>query len=392
MLDDLLRNKDVLSFTDNIKTSDRYFNKKSDKIFEDSIYVSNEVALFIFYDALLKYKIIIDDINLFNNYLDNLDKLYRKIDSFQKLRESINKLICKLVILKLGIDDGIYDKYKKNEVIKYIYDKYIDNGYYIHGFSTTYVDDILKNGFIPEKYENYYENFIKLRDIFSKYNVINVIDKDFNKKRVVFTDDLVKGCYYSTYSPLYFYRFLINEDYFGKRYRKDSYLKGDYLNLISPLKRFMCDNLFSDGDKKYVLSLIRDEWDLLHRVDKKISLLLVKRNIIDYKSSTINDYLNDNGDLFEVVDRLLSSKNNNVYYDKILENDSFEIINLDNYCDEVFNIAQIEEQERKEKEELERTNNNFLNSYGKTSYMLLFGSLFISLGVIVTIFMIWRGQ
>ena len=205
MLDSYLCRVDVKKFINELKTSERYF-KKTSNIYMSNLYTSYEAALYIFYDALLKYKIIINDIYLFDEYMEQLDKLYKKLDNYDDIRFGINKLIGKILIIKLDIKN-IEDEESKDLIINHIYNRYIKDGYFIHGFSSSYVDKIKSEGFTPEVYENYYDRFIELNKIFAKNNVINIIHKDFNEKRVFFTDDVVLGCYYSMYSPLYFSKF-----------------------------------------------------------------------------------------------------------------------------------------------------------------------------------------
>lgn len=387
MLDSYLCRDDVKKFINELKTSERYF-KKTSNIYMSNLYTSYEAALYIFYDALLKYKIIINDIYLFDEYMEQLDKLYKKLDNYDDIRFGINKLICKILIIKLDIKN-IENEEDKDLIIQHIYNKYIRDGYFIHGFSSSYVDKIKSEGFIPEVYENYYDRFVEVNNIFAKNNVINIIHKDFNEKRVFFTDDIVLGCYYSMYAPLYFSKFLLNEDYFGKLKRKDSYLIDNYSILIGPLKRFMSNNLFNENDKKTIMNLVDDEWELLHRKDKCISLLLVKRKIISKNETSLNDFLTDENDIYEVVDRLLNSKNNNIAYSDNISKDDIEVIVLDSFYEK-------EEEKKEEKEEeynykKNEVTSDFINKYGSVSYLLLVGSLFITLGVIFTIIKVIGG-
>ena len=53
-MDGILKRDDVQSIIDNIKTNDKYFEKVS----SDGEYYDKEEALYIFYEALLKYYII----------------------------------------------------------------------------------------------------------------------------------------------------------------------------------------------------------------------------------------------------------------------------------------------------------------------------------------------
>ena len=79
-----------------------------------------------------------------------------------------------------------------------------------------------------------------------------------------------------------------------------------------------------------------------------------------------------------MVDRLLNSKSNNISYDENISKEDISILVLDNYYDK--------EEEKLENDENEsNVNTEFINKYGSVSYLLLFGSLFITLGVIFTL-------
>lgn len=388
MLDELLERDNVIAFIKEIKTNERYFSKSHDKFVVPDMYVSNELALYVFYDALLKYKIILNDSYLFDEYIEQLEKLYKKIDNFEDIAVGINKLICRMVSIKLDLKD-IDSVESRNKIIKYIYDKYVVSGYFVHGFNYSYIDSIKSKGFIPEVYENYYSRFLKVKDIFSKHHKGNLLDKDFLEKNSYFTDDFVMGCYYSAYAPLFFSKLLLGINNF-KINQKDAYLIDDYDILIGPMKRFLSDN-FDSEESKYILDLVKDEWNLLHKKDKRICLLLVKRNLFNNEIIPIDEYLNDQDDIYSVVDRLLNSKHGNVCCSGTINPDSLEIVTLDCYYDN-----SKKKKEEKQEEELmqyrrNEANNEFLNKYGVASVFMLFGSLLISLGVIISIIMLFRG-
>ena len=247
---------------------------------------------------------------------------------------------------------------------------------------------------IPEFYQNYYERFLEARVIFEKYTKKSIIQKDFTNNQIFFTDDVLRGCYYSMYAPMFFYEFLTNEDIYGKHIRKDYYMMDDYDGLVGCLKKYMSNNLFNEDDRKFILDLVRDEWDLLHRKDKKISLLFVKRKkIFNDEHITLKDFLDDDSDLYDVVDRLLSSKRNNVYCSEPISSEDIQFIHFEPYYqkkekEEVVIETDEEEYNRYKEEEI---NLEFTNVYGKVSFLLLLGSLFVSLGVIISIFLALRG-
>lgn len=392
MLDEYLKRNDVKDFIEQIKTNERYREKELGRFEKYSFYISNEISLYIFYDALYLYKIIVDDIFLFDEYLEQLEKIYKKLNQFDDIIEGIHKLIGKMVATELGLKE-VESIDNRKKMITHIFNQYVVNGYFIHGFNTSYEDDIVNNHLITENYENNYSEFQTINDIFKKYHVSNIITKDFSKKEVSFTDDFIMGCYYSNYAPFYFYQFLNNEEIFGKRNRKDGYLIDDYFLSISGLKRFMSSNLYSLEDQKYILDIVKRKWDNLHKKEKKISLLLVKRKLIQHKSLLLQDFLQDDSDIYDVVDRLLRSKFSHIENKDIISSTDFTIMTLDPFYEtkeeEKEPITPEEEYYQYKEKEVAK---EFLNVYGKVSIFILLGSIFILLGVLITIIMILRGM
>ena len=378
MFDELLKRRDVLKFINDVCTNRAYFLKKASTFEKDLFPLSNKMALYIFYDALYKYQILIDDVSLFEGFLSQLERVYRKIDNFEDIRVGIHKLLCRMLVTKLSIDD-INDCDCKKRLCSYVYDKYIINGYFIHGFASCYCDFLEENAFIPEKYESYYDSFSQIDSIFKKYIGRDIITKDFSSNKVFFTDDFVMGCYYSIYAPMFFYEFLSNE-LFGKSKRNNLLDIYDYEMLVSSLKKFMSNNLFADADRKFVLEVVKKQWDFLQKNNKKISLLLVKRKKIIAKETSLDKYLNDNHTIYEVIDDILSSKCSNVSSDLVLSPLDFELVTIDSYCQPV-----LKEQKRDYCEKDEANNVEDLDDNGSVSLLILVGALLISLGVIITI-------
>lgn len=391
MFDEFLRRNDVLNFISQIKSSERYYKKEIGHFEKYPFYISSELSLYIFYDALFLYKVIIDDIYFFDEYLEQLEKIYKKIDQVDKMIEGIHKLIGKMVSIKLELKE-VNSKESREEILTYIYDQYISNGYFIHGFNTSYQDSILNNGFIPEEYDNYYEDYQKLNSIFAKYNISSIVEKNFSEKKVSFTDDFILGCYYSNYAPMFFSSFLENDEYFGKRNRKDGYMIDDYSLSIYGLKKYMTSNLFDMDDQKFILQLVKKQWDLLHQRDKKISLLLVKRNNIYHDEISIKEYIDDQDDIYEVVDRLLSSKFHHVFCTEAISSNDLLFISLDSYYEKEEKISVVTPEEEFYQYKEKEVNQEFLNVYGKVSIFLLLGSLLITCGVLITIYMIMKGM
>ena len=383
MIDNLLKNEFVERFILDIKTSEKYFLKKFDNIDRYPFDISKEIVLFTFYEALFKYKIIIDDEEYLNDYLNDLDRLFKKIINYEDINDGINKLICKVVANKLRIADMSTPE-AREKIVTYIFNNYYVNGYLFHGFSTVYEDDLKILSCMPGVYNNRYSKMNEVNNIFRKYNDV-AFCKDFRNLQMYFTDNFVDACYYSLYSPRYYFKFLLDNDDTNK-IPKRVYLENDFDQCFSEVKKYI-DKEFDENDKNIVINTIKEEWDFLNSVDRRVSLIIVKRNLIDNVDlDLLNKLLSSEEDLYDLVDRLLSSKNKSIGYQNVLRKEEYDIFSLD-YKDRVMEEKKVEIKKIEEHDEpvvLEDVS-------GSVTVFMLLGSLFVSLGVIVTVIMMLRG-
>lgn len=379
MLDEYLRRGDVSSFIDNILFNERYFHKKMNHIANIKSISENVLALFIFYSALFQYKVIVDNIYLFDDFLEQLERLYRKIDNYNDLEVGIHHLIGRMVADNYHIKD-VLDHDNCTMLLKYIYDRYIENGYYFHGFSSTYFNDLNKNNFQPEVYYNFYDRFEKINSIFSKVNSNIKIEKDFSKKEVYFTDDFIMGCYYSYFSPMFYTDFLL------KFSKKDFY---QYKECLKKLKTYLDSEFFTKDDKEFIISLIEDEKRLLDDGVNDISIMIVPRKEFNDTILSFDEYLNNDDDnYYDMVDRLLTSKASKIICMDVMEREKYDLYRLPipQRQGSIMNDSEV-----LKKEEIKKNNQMFLDEYGQVSVLLILGSLTILVGVVITIIkFVWR--
>ena len=223
---------------------------------------------------------------------------------------------------------------------------------------------------------------LRIRQIFAKYK-IRVMSKDFQKTSVDFTDDFVMGCHYSITAPGY-----LNQLFTTCCKDSSSYLKQDYHAVMNSLKRFMSSNSFSFSDQKTVLRIIKDEWDFVYRVPRKVSLLFVKRNkVMTMSYDKLKEYVESDKPLIDIVERILMPKINCISVEQTLKYGEYQIVTLDDFYKSP--MADAEKSSSKSLFFIPRT---LMNSYGMVSFLLVIGSLCITLGVIISIIMILRGM
>lgn len=388
MLEEIIRREDVSKLLEDICNSARYYDKKSSNSMGYQMYFGVEQILFLFYDALFKYKIIIDDMSYFGDFFEQIDKLIRKIDNFYDISNGINRIIGRICAFKLGIKD-VEDEESTEEVVRYIYDKYIVNGYYIHGFSSLFSGMVLENGFPIDQYNHVYEKFKKVQEILKKKNQSNLLNKNFDEKKVEFTDSLLMGCYYSVNAPMFFSNLVCRNEFLKKQEDIDDYSKNDYNACLKNLYKVIYGLNLSESEKNIFVDAFKSEWKLIDKNNSNISLMLIPRDLFKDDLLDIDNFLKNNKELgfADTICKLFSIRSNIIVRDDIMKR-HIKIINLDGY-------KKFVKEEKKEniKTELERTfitsddEFAFSNTYGKVSMLLLVGTLLIALGVILTILM-----
>lgn len=388
MLESYLKREDVLEFIHKLEAYPKYLKLNVNEQSNYGRFIKDEMALYAFYDFLLKYKLLVDDEYLFDEYLEQIEKLFKKLDNYDDIVYGANKLLCGIVATLLDVQD-INSFEDKEKMIKYIYHKYIDCGYFYYGFSTVFEND-LKSGHFSE---SFFSHFIfetgELKRIFEKYNIIGVFDENFDKNRIVFTDDFIMGCYYSMTSPRSFFELLFGEKIYGSLTGDEAFLRQDYDLSICGLKKFMSNNLFSEEDKNFVLDVVLKEWNYLHSVPRRVNLLLVKRSLIQQSSSDkLQDLLNKNLDIYESVDSIFSSKYANILYDGELKIEDCEVLSLEDFYKKEDNL---EIDIKEEDEVVDVLPKDLLNSYGAISICLIAGALLITFGVVLTIVFVLGG-
>lgn len=384
MLDSLLEREDVKKILVDICNSARYYAKETSSSMGYQMYSGSSQLLFLFYDALFKYKLIIEEMYYFNDFLEQVDKLIRKIDSFSEIGYGINRIIGRVCAYKLGIND-IDTDYAKETVLRYIHDKYIVNGYFIHGYTPHYYSSILENGFSPENYKNLYAKFRNVQNILKEKKHLSLMDKDFDAEAVSFTDSFLMGCYYSVNSPMYFSKLVSKNEFIDDDLSLDAYAMGDYELCLKNLYKVCAKLKLNDIEKYIFLDAFKSEWKLLEKNSSTISLMLITRSSlgVDFDIDKFITEVKDNS-FIEAVCKLLGQRSN-VLVSKYIRKDDITLLNLSS-------SKKYTKEEKKDSlaVELERTfirsddEFAFSNTYGKVSILLLVGTMCITIGVILT--------
>ena len=376
MITSMLEKKEVKDLLTKISNNPRYYDKKKKDSINYEKFSGLEQPFFLVMDSLLKYQILIGDEEYFSEYAHHLELLWHKIDNFHDINEGVSKILVKFVAKKLG-----YKNVEENRrgILKYIYDKYIVDGYLFHAISSVYVDDIKEKGFSPQQYDNYYEQFMEIQDKYPSF----FRDMDFSHDYVNFTDDFVMACYYAVYSPSYFSSFLCPAT--SKKVDVNSYARKDYMGCFKNLHQLLKSREINEVDSKKIEKLCNDEWKLLKQNEAVPTIMLVKRSLLGKDSIYgIDDILNNQKeDIGTLANRIMDYKYDSLSYKDFIPKEDITFITIPYY-----DFVLPHDDESLKDVELPTVKVTHSED-GRVSFLVLVGSLLILFGVLASIIMLY---
>lgn len=390
MLERFFKRRDVTEFIDEVISNSIYSKKKNSVYDSYEVFVDSSQALFTFFDAIYKFAIIIEDEAYFTEYIMQIRKVIKKFENFNDINEGINKIIGKICALKLGLSDR-EDVIARKYIVKYVYDKYIVSGYVFHGFPSIYKDDICKYGLVPDNYHHMYDKFIEINKIFERHGFYNILGKDFKVKGIYFTDSFILGCFYAFSAPMYFYRLLGYNSFDISNYDDKAYLNNDYFASFNNLSLLMRKAKLTEAEKKFVIKTCFEEWKLIKN-STDVSILAIKRSSVGLNYlKNIDDILAKTSfcDLGNSIGKIFSYCDNEILVTEKISSNDINIISLNNYK-EFKSIRDMRLNDIKNRQEAYNSD-KIINAYGKVSILMILGSLLITLGVIATIVMFYKG-
>ena len=372
---------EVVQLLSKISTNPRYYDKKKKDSINYEKFSGLEQPIFLAIDSLLKYQILIGDEEYLIDYLHHLDLLWYKIDNFHDISEGISKILVKFCARKLGFKNKIEEH--RREILEYIYQKYVVDGYFFHAVSDVYVSKIKEVGFIPQQYENYYSQFL---DIQKKYPSF-FADMDFTHDYISFTDDFVMACYYAVYSPIYFSSFLGSTVSKSKKIVLNSYARRDYISCFHTLHSFLKNRELGEDEVKEIEDLCKNQWKLLRQNEACPTIMMVKRSFFSRNTfQGIEEIFQDKKeDIGVLASHIMDSRFHSFNWNKVIPSSDimFAVIPYSKFVVEPFL-----KEDKIDVILLEKGDDN--KEDGKVSLLFLFGSIFILLGVLLTIIMLYQ--
>lgn len=364
---------------------------------------SSYYTLFLGMDAIIKYMIIIKDMDYFDDYLIQLELLLRKVDNHNEIVSGINKLLMNYCKIKLGLKD-VNSNQNKEEILKYIYRKYIAEGYYFHSFPSVFLEDVMQKGLHVDNYNYELESLKEIDKIFKKYNFNHVFSKNLEVENscLFACDSFFMGCFYAYHSPYFLNEVCTDLVEKNKNYYLDCFFKKDYARCKKNLGYFMKKAGMFNSDMNSINQFFAKEWDLFYLNESRPVMAMIKRN--KYNSNYLeemNQILEKSSevDLITSINKLLEIKNNAFEIKEDISQQSFEIIYLPTLEELGFNILKENKKQGEEEvlpvinnedEQNINTDSDFINEYGNTTIIALLGVLFITIGITITLIMLGR--
>lgn len=383
----ILKNKKILKILNKTLTSPK--NKEY-----------NQYSLFTVIDFIIKYQIIIEDEQYDEDLVTKLEQIITNYQTHQELILSLNNLLVNLICKKLNIKDK-EDNNNKKEIIKYVYDKYIVNGYFFHSFPSSIKKQIEENGLTQEIEIIQNNNLKQINHIFNNHNYKDIANKNLDTKTsaIHITDSPALAYYHANNTPSALGEITASSKYYKylkTSYDKEAFYKKDYQACKGNVLKLSKHLNMTEKEKKTVMEALTKEWQKLDLINSKPTIAFIKRSALSKNSlkdieKTIE--LSEQEDIIFTIARITDSKYRVLRRYTSIDKEDIKIYTLPsyneiiNYKEEETVILNLSSHKKLEEEEIEVNiaTNNLSYSYGRANIVALLGALLISLGLTISI-------
>lgn len=296
----LLKNKKLLAILHDILVNEKTKNKISNVSINGEDYTYNQYSLLIAMDLVIKYQIIINDESYHNLFFQKLETITKDYQDHQDLVIKGNKLLIELIAQKLNLQVNTTES--KKEILKYIYDKYIVNGYCFHSFPSALKKTVEEEGLTQDIDYKELSDLKKINYIFDKHNYKNIISRDLKakSKAIYITDSPAMAYYYAFRSPEYLAELTSLSKYYEnvKNYNKNAFYEKDYQSCKSNLVS-LCEHVrMTVKEENTILKSFDRRWHALKMTKSTPCIAFIKR------SDLAKDSLPNIDKIIDSVDKL----------------------------------------------------------------------------------------
>lgn len=397
----LLKSPQLLSILHNVLMNESTKNKTFN-IIDNEEYTYNQYSLLIVMDIVIKYQIIINDEAYHNIFLDKLNAITTSYQNHQDLGIKGNKILIDLASIKTKLP--LTSKENKKQLLKYIYDKYIVEGYCFHSFPSIFKKETEENGLTGDIDIKELNDLKKISYIFEHHNYKNIISRNLKEKRraIYITDSPAMAYFYAFRSPEYMAELTSLSKYYKniKDYNRNAFYEKNYDGCKSNLES-LCKHLnMTVKEENTVLKTFDKRWSHLKLSESMPCIAFIKRKDL------AKDYLPNIEEIIESVDsmpleilvsKIIDSKYKIIRRYSNISSLNLSIITMPSYREIKNNkflskekpkvVLNLKEEKITVNDEEEEKNFNFkyAYSYGNASVLALTGLLLITLGLTLSI-------
>lgn|GEM_PF-4040311 len=386
---------EVLNLLHDTLEAEKTINKVSVFSPNGEKYGYNQYSLMIVIDFLIKYSIVIKDINNFSYCIEELKKVVYNYNDHKELVLYSNELLGELIRLKLNLTDKTSND-NKRKILSYLYEEYIVNGYMFHSFPSAFKELVEEKGIDAKDYSYPLFYMKKLYYIFKNHKYDEMIPDYLldGITSISITDSPAMAYYYAFRSPQYFCNLVATSKYYKDNpcYDYEAYYRKDMEACRNNLL-FLAKHLnMTDKEKDTVITAFEKQWSLLDASNSFSEIAFISRKEVGKDSlDDIDEIIKKSKyeDLVIGIARITDSRYSHVRRYAPLLPLSFTVKTFPSYREVKNNKFIVKEKEKQvEKNEVPTVVFNKNVSYGYASIISLLGLLFISLGC--TLFIIFR--
>ena len=289
--------------------------------------------------------------------------------------------------MKLSINN-VHTFKAREEILRYIYNKYIVDGYFYFGFSSNYQNEIR---FVGIRSNTFFldDGLNHINEVFNKYSGKNL----FLNNNTTITDDIIVATYFALLSPYYLTDIVENPIFKNSNINKDCFYRHDIVNIKNSIRKVCSLEGLDECSTNEVVNSFINYYTLCCKKEIKPCLAKISRRSLNKnKLKDIDQIVKDTDiKLVSAVGLILESRyiSSNIATN-ILPSD-IEIISLPTYQEfltEPNNLNLVNkikvDVEKVKSGEYVIDNSIKANSYGIISLAYI-GLLFIIVGIILTL-------
>ena len=344
---------------------------------ENNYFMNNNYGLLLIMDALIKYDIIIEDTKYLNEFVEDLRLIIKKMKAWEDIKLGVNTLLAKYSGKILEIEKDKKDsKESKEKILRYIYQRYIVEGYFYYGFSSCHKNEIESLGIKKEGFA-LDPRLIKINNVLRKYEGKNVI----MRKNANITDNFVVASYFSFIGPDFLDKLATSKIFGRSGYNNNFYYTKNMLEFKDNIIKYSSDRHFNGEENNTIIDLL-NVWKDYNISNQHGCIAFIKREKLNRNS--LKDFEEivkclDEQELVETIGMVMESRYTSYSLDEDIDNNLIEIIDIPSYNDIISNekiYVDVDEEEIKEIRILK-------NSYGFANIVMFAGLILLSLGVVV---------